>query len=249
MTVEGAGHQHLGLAGLGVDLCQHALGLAAVGLFQEEGAVVEGVKGGLQDLVIELVPQAALHQREGVADGCVAGAHIDPIAVAHSGPGVVLATVAGIVALGLRVGHHVHCAIAQIVHNAVCDLDVLFRVRELFKRIAVFVVVEGVAVLQGLHRGQIFPGIDLCSSLCTFCRSQKLHRQSGQHRCCQHTADHTFPVHNILLFMALQFPIPIMKKLLKNYLSIAHNFPGHKDVFQQKTAFFEKIWVKVKTTG
>ena len=40
-----------------------------------------------------------------------------------------------------------------------------------------------------------------------------------------------------------------MKKLLKNYLSIAHNFPGHKDVFQQKTAFFGKIWVKVKTTG
>ena len=37
-----------------------------------------------------------------------------------------------------------------------------------------------------------------------------------------------------------------MKKLLKNYLSIAHNFPGHKDVFQQKTAFFEKIWVKTQ---
>ena len=215
MTVEGAGHQHLGLASLGVDLYQHALGFAAVGLFQEEGAVVEGVEGSLQDLVIELVPQAALHQREGVADGCVAGAHIDPIAVTHSGPGVVLAPVAGIVALGLRVGHHVHCAVAQIVHNAVCDLDVLFRVRELFKRIAVFVVVEGVAVLQGLNRGQIFPGIDLCSSLCTLCRSQKLHRQSGQHSSCQHTADHTFPVHNILLFMPLQFPIPIMKKLLK----------------------------------
>ena len=215
VTVEGAGHQHLGLAGLGVDLDQHALGFAAVGFLQEEGAVVEGIKGSLQNPVIELVPQAALHQREGVADGCVAGAHIDPIAVAHSSPCVVLAPVAGIVALSLRVGHHVHCPIAQIVHNAVCRLDVLFRVRELFKRIAVFVVVEGVAVLQGLNRGQIFPGIDLCSSLCTFCRSQKLHRQSGQHSRCQHTADHTFPVHNILLFMALQFPTPIMKKLLK----------------------------------
>ena len=119
MTVEGAGHQHLGLAGLGVDLYQHALGFAAVGFFQEEGAVVEGVEGSLQDPVIELVPQAALHQREGVADGCVAGAHIDPIAVAHSSPCVVLAPVAGIVALSLRVGHHVHCPIAQIVHNAV----------------------------------------------------------------------------------------------------------------------------------
>lgn len=37
-----------------------------------------------------------------------------------------------------------------------------------------------------------------------------------------------------------------MKKLLKNYLSIAHNFPRHKDVFQQKTAFFGKIWVKTQ---
>ena len=35
-----------------------------------------------------------------------------------------------------------------------------------------------------------------------------------------------------------------MKKLLKNYLSVAHNFPGHKDVFQQKTAFFGKIRAK-----
>lgn len=57
MTVEGAGHQHLGLAGLGVNLDQHALGFAAVGFFQEEGAVVEGVEGSLQDLVIVLVPR------------------------------------------------------------------------------------------------------------------------------------------------------------------------------------------------
>ena len=240
MTVEGAGHQHLGLAGLGVDLCQHALGLAAVGLFQEEGAVVEGVKGSLQHFFIILVAQGALHQRQGVAHGRIAGAHIDPIAVPHSGPGVVLAPVAGIVALGLRVGHHVHCAIAQIVHNAVCDLDVLFRVRELFKRIAVFVVVEGVAVLQGLHRGQIFPGIDLCSSLCTFCRSQKLHRQSGQHRCCQHTADHTFPVHNILLFMPLQFLHTYYEEIVKKLPQYSTQFPRAQGCFSTKDRFFRK---------
>ena len=200
MTVEGAGHQHLGLAGLGVDLCQHTLGIAAVGLFQEEGAVVEGVKGSLQDLVIELVPQAALHQREGVADGCVAGAHIDPIAVTHSGPGVVLATVAGIVALGLRVGHHVHCAIAQIVHNAVCDLDVLFRVRELFKRIAVFVVVEGIFLVDIVCREQAFPCVGAFCILCALRRGQQLHRRCQQHPRCQHTADDSFPVHGVLLF-------------------------------------------------
>ena len=50
MTVEGAGHQHLGLAGLGVDFYQHALGFAAVGFFQEEGAVVEGVEGSFRTL-------------------------------------------------------------------------------------------------------------------------------------------------------------------------------------------------------
>ena len=241
IVVERLCHQQPSLAGLGVDLDQHAIGTAAVLLVVgKESAIEHGIKGGLQHFFIILVAQGALHQRQGVAHGRIAGTHIQPIAVPHSGPGVVLAPVAGIVALGLRVGHHVHCAIAQIVHDAVCDLDVLFRVRELFKRIAVFVVVEGVAVLQGLNRGQIFPGIDLCSSLCTLCRSQKLHRQSGQHSRCQHTADHTFPVHNILLFMPLQFLHTYYEEIVKKPPQYSTQFPRAQGCFSTKDRFFRK---------
>ena len=200
MTVEGAGHQHLGLTGLGVDLDQHALGFAAVFFFQEEGAVIKGVSGSLQDLFVVLVPQAALHQREGVADGCVAGAHIDPIAVAHSSPCVVLAPVAGIVALSLRVGHHVHCPIAQIVHNAVCRLDVLFRVRELFKAVAVLAIGKGIFLVDIVCREQAFPCVGAFCILCALRRGQQLHRRCQQHPRCQHTADDSFPVHGVLLF-------------------------------------------------
>ena len=199
VTVVGAGHQQPGLAGPGVDLHQHALGSAAILLGQKESAVVKGIKGGGKHLVVVFVTQTALHQGEGVADGGVAGAHIQPVAVADRRPCVVLTPVTGVVGGILRVSHHRHRAVSQIVHDAVCGFDILFRVGDLLKGLVVLAVKESVAFVKRFQSGQFLPAIGLPDRLRAFRRHRKLHRQSGQHRCCQHAADDTFPVHIVLL--------------------------------------------------
>ena len=50
----------------------------------------------------------------------------------------------------------------------------------------------------------------------------------------------------LIMIPATAIPHTYYEEIVKSHLSIAHNFPGHKDIFQQKTAFFGKIWVKTQ---
>jgi len=85
------------------------------------------------------------------------------------------------------------------VDDAVCGFDILFRMGDLFKCLVVLAVKESIAFVKRFQSGQFLPAIGLPDRLRAFRRHQKLHRQSGQHRCCQHAADDTFPVHIVLL--------------------------------------------------
>ena len=197
IAVEGLCHQQLGLAGFCVDLDQNALGAAAVLFGVEKAAVEHGIKGCLQHLFVILVAQTALHQGERIAHSRIAGAHIQPVAIADGGPCIVLAAVACVVVFILRVGHNSHRASAQIVHDAVRCFDILFGMGELFKVQTVFVVIEGVFLIDVIHREQVFPHVGGLCSVCALSRSRQLHRCGQQHSCRQNTADDPFPFHDI----------------------------------------------------
>jgi len=150
-AVERLGHEQGHLAGVYVDLHEHAAGVAAVLLPIEERAVEDGVELGAHGLLVELVAHDGVHRRERLAHGGVARADIDIVAVGHGGPGVALAAVALTVGAVGRAGHG-HRAVAGVVDQAVRLAGRAVRVRDLAEGVVSGVVSVGGLGLRGVRR-------------------------------------------------------------------------------------------------
>ena len=124
-AVERLGHEQGHLAGVYVDLHEHAAGVAAVLLPIEERAVEDGVELGAHGLLVELV--------------------------AHGGPGVALAAVALTVGAVGRAGHG-HRAVAGVIDQAVRLAGRAVRVRDLAEGVVSGVVSVGGLGLSGVRR-------------------------------------------------------------------------------------------------
>ena len=92
-----AGEQDLHLAGFDVELDERATGGFAVFLLREEVTVKNDVQDGGQKLGVILVAEAAVHQLDGIPQGVVEKARVDPVAIGHGRPRIRLAAAAGIV--------------------------------------------------------------------------------------------------------------------------------------------------------
>ena len=157
-TVERFGEQQLGLTSLGVDLDQDAAAVLVCRavlllLSVEERAVKHGLQRQAHGLGIKGIAQRAVHERKRVAHRRIAGAHIKPVTIARSRPGVALAAIAfivGRVAIGARNGNG---TVALVVDDSIRLRRSHRRMRELLKGIPVSRIVgNGTRSVFGVRR-------------------------------------------------------------------------------------------------
>ena len=157
-TVERFGEQQLGLTSLGVDLDQDAAAVLVCRavlllLSVEERAVKHGLQRQAHGLGIKGIAQRAVHERKRVAHRRIAGAHIKPVTIARSRPGVALAAIAfvvGRVTIGARNGNG---TVTLVVDDAIRLRRSYRRMRELLKGIPISRIVgNGTRSVFGVRR-------------------------------------------------------------------------------------------------
>lgn len=127
VSFRAAGEQDLHLAGFDVELDERTTGGFAVCFLREEVTVKNDVQDAGQKLGVILVAEAAVHQLDGLTQGVVEKARVDPVAIAYGRPGVGLAAAAGIVRAA-NVG--AEDAVAGVINKAVvCSASARARVR------------------------------------------------------------------------------------------------------------------------
>ena len=145
VSFRAAGEQDLHLAGFDVELDERTTGGFAVCLLREEVTVKNDVQDAGQKLGVILVAEAAVHQLDGLAQGVVEKARVDPVAIAYGRPGVGLAAAAGIVCAA-DVG--AEDAVAGVINKAVVSSAALIlgvggdqRVGDFFCHVSVFTLI------------------------------------------------------------------------------------------------------------